>query len=546
MKYEKIIENLKKDEDKIISRNEICDIYCKQYNRNNSRTIDNVITYLKSNNIINEIGKDLFYFPNKEQYSYRMSKQEEKIYDSIKENYPDINYIVWRTECLRDFMRHFPTQKFIIVETEKIANDSVISLIKERYSNKYTVITEKMFIDNMELFSNDDVIIVKTLNSKSPIKNINNRKIITVEKILVDIYYDSMYIMFQGQELKTIYENVFDRYSINFKALLNYSKYRSADTAYTEFLKKVNLPSIYMSIINKNGEIESDDVGEYEILQYKKDFIFTNEINNKGSREKRTVIDTNKMKKAMFKYQLYECSESCSEKVSYEIANVLDYECAEIEFAKDENGVLGILNYFFSDKNKNQTHMDIISYINRNNVSREEFYTVDNIKKCLDKIDKKLFGGFIRIMVFDALVGEQDRHEENWGLTCIDGKYKISPLYDNGCSLLREFYNEENAQRYYSGERSFEAFINRSKTYICKDSRRKYKHFELIKELYTEYTTIVTKEINNLKKLTDDKINSIINKIPKDIITEKHKEYMIKYVKIRRDILLSIIEEGNE
>jgi serine/threonine protein kinase HipA of HipAB toxin-antitoxin module len=43
-----------------------------------------------------------------------------------------------------------------------------------------------------------------------------------------------------------------------------------------------------------------------------------------------------------------------------------------------------------------------------------------------------LFSGFIGIMIFDALVGETDRHEENWGILKYQDYYQISPLYDNG------------------------------------------------------------------------------------------------------------------
>ena len=49
-------------------------------------------------------------------------------------------------------------------------------------------------------------------------------------------------------------------------------------------------------------------------------------------------------------------------------------------------------------------------------------------------------------MIFDALVGEQDRHEENWGIKKFENKYEISPLYDNGDSLLANFKNEDFAK----------------------------------------------------------------------------------------------------
>lgn len=89
---------------------------------------------------------------------------------------------------------------------------------------------------------------------------------------------------------------------------------------------------------------------KYPIKKAGKDFNFTQEINNKGSREKRMAID-NKGNKAMFKYKMPGriCSESCSEKMSYEIARVLGYKCAKIELAYDEENELGILNYIFVD-----------------------------------------------------------------------------------------------------------------------------------------------------------------------------------------------------
>lgn len=159
-------------------------------------------------------------------------------------------------------------------------------------------------------------------------------------------------------------------------------------------------------------------------------------------------------------------------------------------------------------------------------------------------LNEDLFYQFLKIMVFDALVGEQDRHEENWGITRKNRKYKLSPLYDNGCNLLREFYKKENAEKYYTGQKSFESYIKRSKTLIYKEDGSRYKHFELIEELYKMYTNEITREIKNLEKLSNTKIENIVNKIPDNIITTKHKEYIINYIKIRKNCLLNIINGG--
>ena len=281
---------------------------------------------------------------------------------------------------------------------------------------------------------------------------------------------------------------------------------------------------------------------KYPIKMANVDFEFLeNNPNVKGSRVKKMVVD-NKKQWAFFKYEGdgYLVSEACSEKMSYEIAKILEYKCAKIELAKDTEGTLGILNYLFIDIGTAE-HIDAVSYLNIHSSERSKYYTISNIKKNLDEIDKKLFDQFIKIMIFDALIGEQDRHEENWGIMKIENKYELSPLYDNGCSLLRNFKNSKYAEEYYSGKKDFDAYIMKSKTLIYKENGiQQYKHFELIEFLNKKYHNIVQQEIRKLNKLTDKIIEEIVEKIPDDLLTKKHKQYIIFYLKTRRNILLSI------
>ncbi len=282
---------------------------------------------------------------------------------------------------------------------------------------------------------------------------------------------------------------------------------------------------------------------KYPIKLLNKDFeVLEANYNAKGKRKKDLVVDRHG-DYAFFKYQGegYNVSESCSEKLCYELAKVLGYDCARIELAKDESGNLGVLNYLFVRPNSVE-HSDAIAYLNIHYKDRSKFYTISNIKATLDKIDKSLFNDFLKIMLFDALVGEQDRHEENWGVKKINGKYMISPLYDNGCSLLKEFKDEKFAEKYYNGEKNFGAYIRRSKVIIYKeDNSRAYKHFELIEYLNKDYHDVLNHEINNLQKLTNKTILNIVNKIPNDLLTCKHKEKIIEYLEKRRDILINII-----
>ena len=272
---------------------------------------------------------------------------------------------------------------------------------------------------------------------------------------------------------------------------------------------------------------------KYKILKSGDDFTFIPNpiIGTSGSREKRIALDKKAKQIAYFKYEKYNCSESCSEKLSYEIAKVLGYPCAHIEFAEDEKGRVGILNYIFVD-NKKSHHNDASFYINKNSSLRNEFYTISNIKECLDEIDLNLFSNFLKIMVFDALIGETDRHEENWGIISTNNnKYVLSPLYDNGCNLLRYFKDESFAEKYYNDDKEFNKYIRKSKSLIYKEnSKHKYNLIELIEELYRRYPQDITKEINNLDKLSDEKIEKIVNKMPDLLLTNPHKEHIINKI----------------
>ena len=106
---------------------------------------------------------------------------------------------------------------------------------------------------------------------------------------------------------------------------------------------------------------------------------------------------------------------------------------------------------------------------------------------------------------------------------------------------IREFKNIKNAEKYYNGLKDFDAYIKRSRTIIYKeDNEGQYKHFELIKYLYDNYPQHVKKEIQNLNKLTNEKINELVNKIPDELLTNEHRKYIIIYLIKRRDILLNI------
>lgn len=247
MKYIEITNKIKeKYVDEIIEKKDIEKIAKETYNIENEKTIRNIIGILKSNNVIKESEKDKYVVVSKSIYNYKEKNTENEIYKIIKKEYPEINFIVWNTDILNEFTLHYVVSNYIIIESERIAIDLIINLLKVNYLKKYTIITQDILNNNKELYSNtENLIIVKPLHIKSPLIKEQNKKYISIEKIMLDLYVDELYIQYHGKELETIYENIFEKYDIELKKLIKYAEIRTNVKEYKKFINSLNIPEKY-------------------------------------------------------------------------------------------------------------------------------------------------------------------------------------------------------------------------------------------------------------------------------------------------------------
>ena len=266
----------------------------------------------------------------------------------------------------------------------------------------------------------------------------------------------------------------------------------------------------------------------------------------KGARVKKLLDDTYLQRLVFLKYcavdrdnKRRKSTELASEKIACEIARAIGYRCADIELAKDQDGELCVLNYSFLKPDESLIEFASEASISQNGCDRKEKYTIQGIKRILDTVDEKLYSEFIGLQVFDALIGESDRHEENWGYirTSKSSDIVLAPFYDNGDSLMHNI-NENRVEEYINDETGFLRYIHKSKTKILDNNGHKIKHFQLIDHLISENPVFLRDELQKTKRLTDDIIKDIIYGIPDEYLPQNHKDILQRYISIRRDILL--------
>ena len=288
---------------------------------------------------------------------------------------------------------------------------------------------------------------------------------------------------------------------------------------------------------------------EYPVLREGEDFYVLSEEVGRGSRAKRFVWVGIGNRRAIFKFddeKKFRKGEDCSEKMASEIAKVLGYNVVDIELAEGINGQEGLLSFMFVEREKDEVHHDAEDIFRINKENEKECYTIEKMEKRIkDEYPTVDFGDFLRIMFFDALVGERDRHAGNWGIMLKNDEYSISPLYDTANCLLLHFANDEYMKNNTKTPEIFQSFINRNKTAIFKDDfSGNYSPVDSIVDyLLTRYPEFTKREIHNLFKLNDGIIEEIVDMIPSTRMSDGRKEWVIKFLKTQRD---KIKEKGVE
>ncbi|MCL2354623.1 MAG: hypothetical protein FWC68_01825 [Oscillospiraceae bacterium] len=246
MKYAELIEELKKKSEEALERNELYDIYVRVYTNEHNRSFENALSYLKGEHIITELEKNKYILVTKKVYKYTITDEVVRIKNEIQREYPEVDFVAWDTAVINEFTLHYSINNYIVVEVERLGIELIVNLLKEKFLKKYTILTHNILSDNRGLYLNTEkFIVVKPLIQKAPLVGKENKRDITIEKVMVDLYKDRLYLQYQGEELKIIYENIFDKYDINMKKLINYASLRTDIETYKRYIYELSIPNKY-------------------------------------------------------------------------------------------------------------------------------------------------------------------------------------------------------------------------------------------------------------------------------------------------------------
>lgn len=174
------------------------------------------------------LGSNIIYIPE-------LSRKEKVIYNKLKSEFPFVDICVWNTKILNEFMQHQPGNFQIIVEVEKGVTQSVFYFLRELNYPVFIEPTEEIL--ERYLPTDKEAIIIKSLVSESPLQENGNIITVTIEKLMVDIFSDTIiFSAQQGAELRTIFQEAFNKYTVNQSKMLRYASRRRKKDSFQEYL----------------------------------------------------------------------------------------------------------------------------------------------------------------------------------------------------------------------------------------------------------------------------------------------------------------------
>ena len=265
-----------------------------------------------------------------------------------------------------------------------------------------------------------------------------------------------------------------------------------------------------------------------------------------GTRTKFWLIEPETMSektvKHLFKVPTEGTGGHWAEYIASKVGGQLGFPTAEIELS-NYRGTIGTISKNFRSQTEELYEGGDLFVARFEKFDRRSltYYELPHILEILSEYS--LENTFVALPVYDALIANNDRHCDNWGVLSGPKGIRLAPIYDNGSSLG---FNEvtEKKQKMLTDDHMLTGFCNRGKSSIGLPNRKKPKHFELLTYLRIHSAKALELELARLEQLDKGMLLAIVDSIPDDIMSDLDKEWVVRLLLFRRNWILSWLEGG--
>jgi hypothetical protein len=174
---------------------------------------------------------------------------------------------------------------------------------------------------------------------------------------------------------------------------------------------------------------------------------------------------------------------------------------------------------------------------------------VENVIKAFCGPDfETVFQEFVKMLVFDALIGSMDRHPRNWGVIRPSKQpvhFRFSPIYDSARALLWDFTDSRIAG-IVDNEAELRRYVNKSSPRIgLPGSQHRCNHFDLVSHIAKNRKQLILNALDKIPSCAVGLSSELLHKWPfSDVFTGARKKAILSIIAMRFSALRSIEKEG--
>jgi hypothetical protein len=267
-----------------------------------------------------------------------------------------------------------------------------------------------------------------------------------------------------------------------------------------------------------------------------------------GTKEKFWFVDKNQTK-VLFKFCRTNTGEDWAEKIAGEIARILEIPCAHYELA-NLGGKPGVISYSILPKQGCLVLGNEILAVSKNYPKKIKFrnwqYTLKRVLEALKphSLLPPLSAAlpqwltpidiFIGYLLLDALIGNTDRHHENWGFIVEQNGFGnhsdqyLAETFDHASSLGRELHDDARKLR-LTNDNLFQKYRRKcySAFYASENDNKPLLCIDAFIAAASQHRAALQYWLNKLHAL---EFLIILEKIPKSRFSETAFEFSTKFL----------------
>ena len=170
----------------------------------------------------------------KNEYVPEYSDTAERLIRLISEKYPYVQFTVFETVLMNEFLNHLIAQNTVFIQAEKESSIYVFRFLQDQGIHN---VMYKPGKNDFNLYWAKDSVVVTDLISEAPIRT-SKPNYIMLEKMLVDMSADKLIAAtFSKAELPDVYEQAQSRYLLDKVRMLRYARRRNRQDVLLNYLE---------------------------------------------------------------------------------------------------------------------------------------------------------------------------------------------------------------------------------------------------------------------------------------------------------------------